>query len=192
MAQEEKGLTKWHWFIIFTIALIITFVFIFFLLKMVNIDPFEALKKRAENVPVLSNLIEENRDELTDQEILTQRLEDEKKQLKKELQKQQEIIRALEMDLSIKEKEVQDLKQEIRSLNTIVEDDKNEPSVDVAGLYSKMSASKAAEAIALLDEEEAFQILTSIKQDQLARILEKLEPEDRAKYTKLLSNQTSQ
>jgi len=188
MAQEEKGLTKWHWFIIFTISLMITFLFIFFLLKMVNIDPIESMKKRLVNVPVLSNLIDQNENELTDEEVIQKRLENEKKQLEEKLAKQEETIRLLENELSSKEKEIQDLKQELRSLNKQLEEGQEEASVDVADLYSKMSPSKAAEAILLLSEDDAINILTSIKQDQLTRILEKLEPEDRAKYTELLSN----
>nr|WP_281064436.1 hypothetical protein [Cytobacillus eiseniae] len=58
---------------------------------------------------------------------------------------------------------------------------------DIVKTYETISAKKAAPILAQMTEEEAIQILTNLKSDTLAAIMEKMEPEDAARYTELLT-----
>ena len=50
-----------------------------------------------------------------------------------------------------------------------------------------MSAKSAAPVITEMDDEEAIRILTNLKPDILAAILEKMVPQDAAKYTTMMA-----
>nr|WP_286182566.1 hypothetical protein [Bacillus sp. ISL-55] len=54
-----------------------------------------------------------------------------------------------------------------------------------------MSAKSAAPIISKMGTEEAVKILTNIKPESLAAIMEKLPAEEAAKYTELLTNETN-
>ncbi|WP_243289873.1 hypothetical protein [Bacillus sp. FJAT-47783] len=192
MTKEDKSFTKFQWFIVIIISILVTVVFIYYMLTIVGIDPLKKVRETASSTPLLSNVVKEekeNNEQLENPDKL-QQLEKENKNLTKTVDEQNEMIQALEKDIEIKEKEVQKLSQELKSLHSQRDsnnEEENEPNVDMASIYSKMNPSKASESIVLLSNEEAVEILLSLKQDTVAKILEKMEPKDRAKYTKLLN-----
>ncbi len=192
MSNDEKSFSKWQWFLIIFMTLLTTLIFIYFILGKAGIDLFKPIKDHAKNIPVLSSMMNDSANKESNEiESEMKRLEKEKENLTKTVQEQEEMIQALQKDVEIKEKEVQELTQEIRSLQSQLEETEMDQNteIDLASLYSEMSAKKAAEAIALLPESDAVNILSSLKKDKLAEILEKLEPEDRAKFTRLLAKE---
>ena len=52
-----------------------------------------------------------------------------------------------------------------------------------------MSAKTSAPVIVKMSDAEALRILTSLKPETVAKIFEKMLPEDAAKYTELMSKQ---
>ena len=58
---------------------------------------------------------------------------------------------------------------------------------EIISTFEKMSAKSAAPVITNMSDAEAIQILTSLKPEVLAPILEKMSPKDAAKYTSLMT-----
>jgi flagellar motility protein MotE (MotC chaperone) len=79
------------------------------------------------------------------------------------------------------------LLQEIDDLQAIQAENKR-AFKDIVRTYETLSAKKAAPIITKMTNDEALKILTNIKAETLAGILENMQPEDAAKYTQLLTN----
>ncbi|KFL44338.1 hypothetical protein CH76_00570 [Lysinibacillus sp. BF-4] len=77
---------------------------------------------------------------------------------------------------------------ELEKVKREKDDTKSEHS-EIVATYEKMSAKAAAPAIVKLSDAEALRILAGLKTDTLAKIFEKMTPEQAAKYTELLAKQ---
>lgn len=77
---------------------------------------------------------------------------------------------------------------ELEKVKREKDDTKSEHS-EIVATYEKMSAKAAAPAIVKLSDAEALRILSGLKTDTLAKIFEKMTPEEAAKYTELLAKQ---
>ena len=60
---------------------------------------------------------------------------------------------------------------------------------DILSTFDKMSAKAAAPVLIKMSDAEALRILTNLKPDKLAAILEKMDPQDAAKYTEMMTKQ---
>ncbi|MEG0259015.1 MAG: hypothetical protein RR595_00350 [Lysinibacillus sp.] len=69
------------------------------------------------------------------------------------------------------------------------QDDVKRDFNDILVTFDKMSAKAAAPVLIKMSDAEALRILTNLKPDKLAAILEKMEPTDAAKYTELMAKQ---
>ncbi|WP_243386861.1 MotE family protein [Bacillus kexueae] len=190
MENEEKSLSKLQWFLIIVTSSIVTLVFIYFILYMVGIDPLQKVKEKAKTIPIISNYIDKEENPISELEQITREFEKEKEQFTKTIDEQQQMITALEKDLQLKEDELSELQAEFHSLQSELNalNREGEQKVDITSIYEEMNPSKAAESIAVLSDESATQILTSLKQETIARILEKMDVQDRARMTKLLQD----
>ena len=77
--------------------------------------------------------------------------------------------------------------QKIPFVSSMISDDASDSAKDIVKTYETISAKKAAPILSQMSETEALQILTNLKSDRLAEIMEKMEPEDAARYTELLT-----
>lgn len=60
---------------------------------------------------------------------------------------------------------------------------------DILSTFDKMSAKAAAPVLIKMSDAEALRILTNLKPDKLAALLEKMDPQDAAKYTEMMTKQ---
>jgi flagellar motility protein MotE (MotC chaperone) len=179
--NKEKDSSKLQWtFFVIVIPFIFTVTFITVILTVAILH----LPGTAEHTGVHEKKNSKNADA-----SLTAELEEENKLQKTTIEKQQQEISALENDADLKVREIQQLSQEVKSLKEqlLGTENKEKEGKDIAKLYEKMSSKKAAEIIPFLTDEEALLILTSIKDDQLIAVMEKMSAEDAAKYTKMLA-----
>jgi flagellar motility protein MotE (MotC chaperone) len=190
--NKEKDSSKLQWtFFVIVIPFIFTVTFITVILTVAGVDVAGKMKEAilhlqgtAEHTGVHEKKNSKNADA-----SLTAELEEENKLQKTTIEKQQQEISALENDADLKVREIQQLSQEVKSLKEqlLGTENKEKEGKDIAKLYEKMSSKKAAEIIPFLTDEEALLILTSIKDDQLIAVMEKMSAEDAAKYTKMLA-----
>ncbi|MFC0271296.1 MotE family protein [Metabacillus herbersteinensis] len=191
--ERDYGKFQWFFFVIF-IPVLFTLILVSVILTMAGFDPLGKTKDFASTLPFIDKLVEEEKvNSDTNVQKVSEKLQQEQTGLKKTLANQNADISALENDVSLKESEIGRLNQEVKSLEEQIklleESNKESSSKDIAKIYGEMSSKKAAEIIPILDTDDAMMILTSIKDDQLTAVLEKMTAEDAAKYTKLLAEQ---
>ncbi|WP_338786616.1 MotE family protein [Metabacillus sp. FJAT-53654] len=195
--KQEYGKFQWFFFVIL-IPTIFTATLVLVILSVAGFDVLGKTKTLLAGVPVVEKLFNDDKQETTtDAEVAVKEAtqqKDEKEKLEKTIQEQSSIIGALENDVTIKEKEIQNLNQEINSLESQIEDINNakseNKSKDIAKLYDSMTSKKAAEIIPNLNEADAMLILTSLDDKQVADILTKMTVDDAVKYTNLLASTT--
>ncbi|MCM3652641.1 MotE family protein [Metabacillus litoralis] len=199
MESEKQDYGKFQWFFfVILIPIIFTVTLVVIILSVAGFDVFGKSKAVLAEIPVIEKLFkDEKQDTINDREIVAQETatqKEAKKQLEQTIEEQATMIGALEKDVSMKEKEILTLNQEIKSLETQIEEikeaDLEKNSKDIAKLYDNMSSKKAAEIIPNLNEEDAILILTSLDDRHLADILSKMAVDDAVKYTNLLSSNT--
>jgi flagellar motility protein MotE (MotC chaperone) len=195
--KQEYGKFQWFFFVIL-IPTIFTATLVLVILSVAGFDVLGKTKTLIAEVPVIEKLFKDDKQETTtDAEVAVKEAtqqKDEKEKLEKTIEEQSSIIGALENDVMIKEKEIQNLNQEINSLETQIEEINNakseNKSKDIAKLYDNMTSKKAAEIIPNLNEADAMLILTSLDDKQVADILTKMTVDDAVKYTNLLASTT--
>ena len=197
MESEKQDYGKFQWFFfVILIPIIFTVTLVVIILSVAGFDVFGKSKAVLAEIPVIEKLFtDEKPDNLNDREIVAQETatqKEEKKLLEQTIEEQTTMISALQKDVSMKEKEILTLNQEIKSLETQIEEikkaDSENNSKDIAKLYDNMSSKKAAEIIPNLNQDDAVLILTSLDDRHLADILSKMTVEDAVKYTNLLSS----
>ncbi|MBP2240129.1 flagellar motility protein MotE (MotC chaperone) [Cytobacillus eiseniae] len=148
---------------------------------------FDLTKEYGQKIPFLSSAFSEDTKESAE-EMETKMIE-----LEAEIKDREAKIDKLESELKSKDQEIsrsvlekERLEEEIAEL-TAMKDENKRAFKDIVKTYETISAKKAAPILAQMTEEEAIQILTNLKSDTLAAIMEKMEPEDAARYTELLT-----
>lgn len=156
--------------------------------KFVDINVFDEAKKLASNVPIIGEQISQK--ETKDNEaIFEERVID----LQAEIQEKEAQLSKLQRELDqSKEQNEQLLIEQEKLLNQIAKlerekDDSKRQFQEIVTTFEQMSAKSAAPVITNMSDAEAIRILTSLKADTLAAILEKMAPEDAAKYTSMMT-----
>ncbi|MEK5039548.1 MotE family protein [Sporosarcina sp. FSL K6-3457] len=160
------------------------------LAKFADINVFDKAKEWTEKLPFVSEKNEEEADDGAIDLVLEERLVTLQAEIK---EKEAELFKLQsDLDKSVDEKdklllEQQRLADEIEQLIN----DNDVSKKDFKGIittYEQMSAKSVAPVIVKMTDSEAVRILASLKPDTLAAVLEKMEPEDAAKYTSLLTS----
>jgi flagellar motility protein MotE (MotC chaperone) len=187
---EEQGsqkASKFQWFLFaffIPILFAVTVALLVFTLSGNNI--FVTVKEYGQKVPLLSSIIngESSNSEVMESQLI---------ELEAEIKDREARITQLESQLDSKELEIeraglekQRLEQEIEELTAIKEENKR-AFKDIVKTYESISAKKAAPILTEMKDEEALKILSNVKADTLAAIMEKMDPEDAAHYTALLT-----
>ncbi|WP_071459446.1 MotE family protein [Bacillus massilinigeriensis] len=117
--------------------------------------------------------------------------------LEAEIKNQEAKMEQLQSKLDNKEKEndriqleKQQLEEQIDELAAIQAENKR-AFKDIVRTYETMSPKSAAPIIAKMEDGEALKILKNVKPDSLSAIMEKMVPEDAAKYTELLTSDSN-
>ena len=160
--------------------------------KVADINVFEKAAEWTESIPFL------DKDQGEDGQLADAVLEDKVVSLQAEIQEKEAELFKLQSDLekSSKDKEVllskqDELLAEIKELKSAqsnsAQSSTSRDMKDIVTTFESMSAKSAAPVITNMSDAEAIQILTQLKPDTLASILEKMSPKDAAKYTSLMT-----
>ncbi|MCA1062374.1 MotE family protein [Rossellomorea aquimaris] len=173
-------------FIVF-IPLLFTITFALVIMTFAGINVFEKAQSISSEIPFLDKVIpsdeSRNREQLQERMITLQAsIEDQEAkiaQLQSEMEKKDSDNEQLQAT-------IQQQKEELEELRQIGEENKR-AFKEVVNTFESMSAKSAAPVLLNMNDDEAMKILSSIKPDTLADILEKMPPEDAARYAELLS-----
>lgn len=157
------------------------------LAKFTDVNVFDKAKELTGKIPFVSEKVEE--DAGTDTLVLEERVVSLQAAIK---EKETELFMLQsDFDKSAEEKdtllkEQQRLVDEIARL-TSEQDSSKKDFKGIITTYEQMSAKSVAPVIVKMADAEAIRILASLKPDTLAAVLEKMSPEDAAKYTTLMT-----
>jgi flagellar motility protein MotE (MotC chaperone) len=173
-------------FIIF-IPLLFTITFALVIMTVAGINVFEKAQSFSSDIPFLANILPSN--EAREADDLHERMVS----LQASIEDQEAKIAQLQNEVDKKDSDneqlqatIQQQKEELEELRQIGEENKR-AFKEVVNTFESMSAKSAAPVLMKMDNDEAMKILSNIKPDTLADILEKMPPEDAARYTELLS-----
>lgn len=186
--QESKKSSKFQGFIyVVFIPLLFAITVALVAMTFLGYNVFELTKEYGQKVPFISSMFND------DNTQSVKGLEKEMIKLEAEINDREAKISQLQTELDSKEAEIsrvqlekERLEAEINELAEMKEQNKR-AFKDIVKTYETISAKKAAPIIAQMSEDEALQILSSIKSETLAAIIEKMDPEDAARYTELLT-----
>lgn len=158
--------------------------------KFADINVFEKAKEFSSDLPFIGQPKEDDLDgKGTDENILEERVVNLQAQIK---EKEAEVFQLQQkLDTSADEKEDLLLEQE-RLLDEIAVLQRGDVGTkqkftEIVATFEKMSAKAAAPVLVNMSDAEAIQVLSNLKTDKLAAILEKMTPEDAAKYTTMMT-----
>ncbi|MCA1059165.1 MotE family protein [Rossellomorea aquimaris] len=190
--EEEKkdSSNRFQRFIfIIVIPLLFAITFALVIMTFAGINIFEKAQSISSDIPFLSKVIPSN--ETEDRKQLQERIIS----LNASIEDQEAKTAQLQSEIEKRDSEneqlqatIQQQKAELEELRQIGEDNKR-AFKEVVSTFEAMSAKSAAPVLMNMDDEEAMKILSNIKPDTLADILEKMPPEDAARYTGLLSTE---
>lgn len=189
--KEQRTFNKFQWFV-FTglIPTLFAILIVLIVLSFAGINVFDKAKDFGQKVPFLSNLLQE------EETMSVEEWEASIIELEGQIKDKEAQIEKLQTEMDGKDKEVERGKLEIEQLQSqidellAIQEDNKRAFKDIIKTYETMSPKKVAPIISQMNEQEALKILTSIKADTLAAIMENLGPEEAAKYTELLTNET--
>ncbi|MFE8695182.1 MotE family protein [Cytobacillus sp. FJAT-53684] len=185
---ESKKTSKFQSFIyIVLIPLLAAITVTLIAMTYLGYNVFELTKEYGQKIPFVSSAFTKEESKSVE-ELETKMIE-----LEAEISDREAKVIQLETQLDSKDQEIsraelekERLKEEIEELTAMKEENKR-AFKDIVKTYETISAKKAAPILSQMSETEALQILSNIKSDTLAEIMEKMDPEDAAKYTELLT-----
>ncbi|TMU87786.1 hypothetical protein FGG79_06645 [Bacillus sp. BHET2] len=189
--KEEKESNSRFQRVVFIILIPLLFAITFALVIMAvaGINVFEKAQTLGSDIPFLADVIPSNEGQESEQ------LQEKMISLKASIEDQKAKIAQLQSEIETKDSDngqlqatIQQQKEELEELRQIGEENKR-AFKEVVNTFEEMSAKSAAPVLLNMKDDEAMKILSSIKPNTLADILEKMPPEDAARYTELLSTE---
>lgn len=186
--KESKKTSRFQGFI-YVVVIPLLFAITVALIAMTSLgyNVFELTKEYGQKIPFISSMFNEEKTKSVEG------LEKEMVDLEAEINDREAKIAQLQTELESKDKEIskaqlekERLEDEIVELTEMKEKNKR-AFKDIIKTYETISAKKSALIITQMGEDEALQILSSVKADTLAAIMEKMDPEEAARYTELLT-----
>ncbi|MFO1445909.1 hypothetical protein KDN24_22445 [Bacillus sp. Bva_UNVM-123] len=186
--KESKKTSRFQGFI-YVVVIPLLFAITVALIAMTSLgyNVFELTKEYGQKIPFISSMFNEEKTKSVEG------LEKEMVDLEAEINDREAKIAQLQTKLESKDKEIskaqlekERLEDEIVELTEMKEKNKR-AFKDIIKTYETISAKKSALIITQMGEDEALQILSSVKADTLAAIMEKMDPEEAARYTELLT-----
>jgi flagellar motility protein MotE (MotC chaperone) len=190
--KESQEVNKFQSFL-YLIAIPILFGIVIALvaLSILGINIFDTAKDIGGKVPFISQYVNEEIQPSTEEiEKTIINLEADIKDREAKMEQLQSKIDSKDTQLKRMELEKAQLQAQIEELTAIQEENKR-AFREIVKTYETMSAKSAAPIISKMETGEAVKILTNIKPESLAAIMEKLPAEEAAKYTELLTNETT-
>lgn len=169
------------------IPLMFTTAVVLIIAKVADINVFDQAKEWTSKIPFLEEKAPDEKvegDLILEERVISLQAEIQEKEaqlfeVQDELTKVKDSNETLEIE---KEK----LSEEIEKLKRAQSESKRDFK-EIVTTYEQMSAKSAAPVITKMGDAEAVQILSNLKPATLAAILEKMAPEEAAKYTSMLT-----
>lgn len=185
--QEGKSGTFQKLLLWVLIPLLFTTALVLIIAKFADVNVFDKAKELSGKLPFITEKKEEDPvmgDLVLEERVVTMQAEIQEKEA--QLFKVQQ-----DLDKSATENEKLLIEQEklLDEIAVLVrdKDDSKRNFNEIVTTFEQMSAKSSAPVITKMSDAEAIRILTNLKSATLASILEKMSPEDAAKYTTMMT-----
>jgi len=193
----DNKTSKLQWFLVtLFIPFIFTLVVAVIVLTITDVNILDKAKEVSKKVPVVSGFFEEKSSKDTKQNEVSHNgeiveLEAKMADKQTEIEAMEDLLDAKDETIQRSDLEKQQLEAEINELR-LAQNENKSTNTDIIKTYESMSAKKSAPIITNMNDEDAVQILASLKTDTLADIIEQMTPSDAARLMKKLSVQVEQ
>ncbi|MGE6378063.1 MotE family protein [Peribacillus muralis] len=193
---EESKISKFQWFLIIFIPLIFAVTVALIVLTVAGVNVAEKAKDMSAKIPFITS---DKKDEDRGNEgrndekvsIKLEKLETEIVNKQKEIDKLEGIIDTRDKSIEKAEAEKQQLQMEMNQLKES-QTGKDKAFKDIIRTYETMAPKKSAPIITEMNDQDALEILSSMKAATLAKVLENMSTADAARLTKKLAEQSTQ
>lgn len=189
--EKESRYSGFERFLFFATPILFTIILLAVLLTLFNANWRNQMIALAENIPIVNEWISSDKDKAEGKE--PGKAKKENKNIQKEQEEQIAELKALlaSKDADLRnladarktlEEQVANLNKEIKDLRAerreeqVTEEQYAQQVKDLANLYAKMMPSKSAPILENLATEELVLVLDAMKQEDRAKILEKMNP----------------
>lgn len=189
--EKESGYSGFERFLFFATPILFTIILLAVLLTLFNANWRNQMIALAENIPIVNQWISSDKDKAEGKE--PGKAKKENKNIQKDQEEQIAELKALlaSKDADLRnladarktlEEQVANLNKEIKDLRAerreeqVTEEQYAQQVKDLANLYAKMMPSKSAPILENLATEELVLVLDAMKQEDRAKILEKMNP----------------
>jgi flagellar motility protein MotE (MotC chaperone) len=153
-----------------------------------GVNVFAKAKSFAAKIPIAGSILQnDNEQSLKGIEKNVNNLQSQIKDRNDEISQLQEKLDSKDQELQQAKLDNSQLQQDIKDLNASQKESKRALK-DIVSTYETMSPKKAAPIIAKMTDTEALKILTSVKPEILAGIMESMDAAQAARFTELMTN----
>lgn len=192
---EESKISKFQWFLVIVIPLIFAVTVALIVFTVAGVNVLEKAKDMSAKIPFIES---DQKDEekgkpaKNDEKVSMklEKLENEIENKEKEIEKLENIIDTRDKAITKAEAEKQQLQTEMNQFRDSQNNSK-QAFKDIIRTYETMAPKKAAPIIMEMNDEDAVEILSSMKAATLAKVLEQMNTADAARLTKKLTEQSS-
>ncbi|WP_246939936.1 MotE family protein [Bacillus pinisoli] len=191
--NESKLINKFQWFLfVGVIPLLFAVIVSIVVLTFAGVDVAGAIQKYGQHIPGVSKLLPAEEGTID----LEAKLKQDVSNLEATNQENLTMIEQLEKEAEVRETEMSSLQAQIEDLTEQLkakelEQQETKQTIDeLSKIYESMSSKNAAAILSELDDQDALTILRALSTEALGSILEKMEPTDAARFTKLLADET--
>ncbi|GLC87399.1 magnesium transporter MgtE N-terminal domain-containing protein [Lysinibacillus piscis] len=155
---------------------------------LMDTNVFDLGKKAVSSLPFVPSEEQQAKEAITnnDKKVVSLQASIQEKEAEiAQLQKQLDTIKAENEQNAIEKEQLQFEIEKLNREQDAIKSDFN----DILTTYDKMSPKAIGPVVTKMSDAEALRILTNLKPDKLAAVLEKMDPQDAAKYTEMMTKQ---
>ncbi|MGN1400554.1 MAG: MotE family protein [Bacillus sp. (in: firmicutes)] len=174
------------WLMFGVLAILFSIFSLVFVLSVSGVNLFSWAKEKGPDIPFVSGIVREEERKADETDLVLIELEAEVLDQSAQIEKLHEEAEEHKKEMQNAAIEKQRLEQQIQELQAVQDEDKKQFK-EIIKTYESMTPNKAAAIFSSSEEKDAVKILANLKPDKLADVLEKMEPEKAALFTKRLT-----
>ncbi|MDP4156101.1 MAG: hypothetical protein Q8929_10740 [Bacillota bacterium] len=186
--EETKAKPFQKFLLLVLIPLLIVITLGLIIATATGVNVFEKAKSYTAKIPIVGSLAQkENISNIKNIEKNVNELQNQLNDRNSEITQLQEKLDSKDTELQKAKLDNSQLQQDIKDLNAAQKESKRALK-DIVSTYETMSPKKSAPIIAKMADAEALKILTNVKPEVLAAIMENMDPTQAARFTVLMTN----
>ncbi len=193
---NEKEYSTFQYFIfVFLIPILFTVTIAVIILNVAGVNVSKEARKIASHIPFIESYVksesplsekEQMKNKLTKLTETNKKVEEELKTLKSQSKEKDQHINSLRIEAEKLRQQIKDL-EERNTVTIDSEEEKKALSKKLFTTYEQMSSKQSAQILQSVTEDEAFYILSNLKNEAVTEILASMDVKKAAKFTSMMT-----